>query len=287
MSGLREAVADALGADVTDARPIAGGSLNDAWWMEVAGRGPVFVKTADDAEEGVYATEAGGLAWLAEARSGLGVPGVVAVRDGDETPRLLVLEWVESSPGPLDEEALGRGLAALHGAGAPAHGGAGTLRIGPIALADPAAEDWPSCYAEARLRPVLRMAVDRGAIDRTGAEAVERVCARLDDLAGPAEPPARLHGDLWSGNVMTGAGGTPWIVDPAAYGGHREVDLAMLRLFGGPSERCFAAYEDAFPLAAGWEDRVALWQLFPLLVHAALFGGGYGARAAAVARRYA
>ena len=111
--------------------------------------------------------------------------------------------------------------------------------------------------------------------------------ARLPELSGPPEPPARLHGDLWSGNVFAGADGRPWLIDPAAYGGHREVDLAMLRLFGGPSPRTVAAYEEVRPLADGHERRVPLWQLFPLLVHAVLFGGGYGASAVQAARRAA
>jgi fructosamine-3-kinase len=103
----------------------------------------------------------------------------------------------------------------------------------------------------------------------------------------PAEPPARLHGDLWNGNVLWGADGGARVIDPAAYCGHREVDLAMLALFGLPQlERLVDAYQEVHPLADGWEDRLALHQLFPLLVHAALFGQGYGARAATLAARY-
>ena len=109
---------------------------------------------------------------------------------------------------------------------------------------------------------------------------------RSPELAGPPEPPARLHGDLWSGNVLAGRDGRPRVVDPAAYGGHREVDLAMLRLFGSPGPRFLAAYEEVAPLAPGHEERVALYQLFPLLVHAVLFGGGYGSSVESAARRY-
>jgi fructosamine-3-kinase len=114
---------------------------------------------------------------------------------------------------------------------------------------------------------------------------VEAVCDRIADLAGPPEPPARLHGDLWSGNVLWS--GRPYLIDPIAYGGHREVDLAMLQLFGSPGARFFSAYEEVAPLADGWHDRVGLYQLFPLLVHAALFGGGYVASVERTARRYA
>jgi len=124
-------------------------------------------------------------------------------------------------------------------------------------------------------------------VSTSGAAAVQRVCERIDDLAGPAEPPARLHGDLWGGNVLADRNGEGWLIDPVAYGGHREVDLAMLQLFGAPSPRTIDAYREATPLADGHEDRVGLWQLFPLLVHAALFGGHYRASAEHMARRYA
>jgi fructosamine-3-kinase len=109
----------------------------------------------------------------------------------------------------------------------------------------------------------------------------------MGDLAGPPEPPSRLHGDLWSGNVMADAGGRPWLIDPSAYGGHREVDLAMLRLFGAPRGDVFAAYEEVAPLAGGCEERVELYQLLPLLVHALLFGGSYRGAAERVAMGYA
>jgi fructosamine-3-kinase len=130
------------------------------------------------------------------------------------------------------------------------------------------------------------MAHDRGALPREAPALLERLVSRLHDLAGPPEPPARVHGDLWTGNVLVDREQRPWLIDPAAHGGHRELDLAMLRLFGGPSERCFAAYEELAPLAPGAHERTALWQLAPLLLHAALFGGGWGARATSVIRRY-
>jgi fructosamine-3-kinase len=136
------------------------------------------------------------------------------------------------------------------------------------------------------LQPLVALCLERGTLSASGARAVERVCGRIGDLAGPAEPPARLHGDLWGGNVLAGADGAARLIDPAAYGGHREVDLAMLRLFGPPSERVFAAYDEAAPLADGHRDRVELWQLFPLLVHAALFGGSYGTSVERAAVRY-
>lgn len=287
---LAEAVGAAVGGRVTDIAPVAGGDLNDAWRVVLADERLLFVKSGL-VSPGGYGTEADGLRWLAEAGA-IALPRVVAVVDpAHGSPphgqRLLALEWVE--PGRLDgagEERLGRELAALHAAGAESFGGPRPLRIGELELPNGPAADWCALYADHRLRPLALAAAARGALPDETAAAVERVCERLPQLAGPAEPPARLHGDLWSGNVLADRRGRPYLIDPAAYGGHREVDLAMLRLFGGPGERCFAAYREAAPLAAGHEDRVELWQLLPLLVHAVLFGGGYGTAVARIARRY-
>jgi fructosamine-3-kinase len=270
---LRRTLADALGRDVVALRAVAGGDLNDAYAARLADGVEVFVKTRAGAAPGEFAAEAEGLRWLADAGA-LRVAEVLAVGDA-----WLALRWIER--GRLDadgEEELGRGLAALHRAGAPAFGGPGPLRLGPLVLPNGPSDDWPSFYAEHRLTPVA---------GRAGlAAVVDRVCARIEEIAGPPEPPARLHGDLWSGNVLAGADGRPWLIDPAPYGGHREVDLAMLALFGSPSPRTLAAYDEVWPRADGHEQRRALYQLFPLLVHAVLFGGGYVAAAEAAARRY-
>lgn len=274
------ALAAATGSTVAAMRPVAGGDLNDAYAVDLADGARLFLKTRAGAPLEEYATEAAGLRWLAEPGV-LAVPEVVAVGE-----TFLALQWVDGG-GALDEEAFGRGLAGVHAAGAPEFGGAAPMRLGPVVLANDPLPSWPAFYAERRVLPLVAAARDRGALDAAGAAVVEAVCARMDELAGPSEPPARLHGDLWAGNVHAGADGRPWLIDPAAYGGHREVDLAMLALFGGTRPRVIAAYEEVTPLAEGWRDRVELWQLFPLLVPAVLFGGGYGASAARVARRYA
>lgn len=275
---LAAAVGARLGCRVSEGRRVAGGYLNEAWRIELDDGRAVFVKTATNAPAGGYATEAAGLRWLAEPGA-LPVPEVLAVATS-----FLALEWIDE--GGLDaagEERLGRGLAALHAAGAAAFGGSGPLRIGPIELPNGPTGSWAELYAEHRLRPLAARAAEQGALPDGTEALIDRVCERLPELAGPAEPPARLHGDLWSGNVLADSAGRPHLIDPAAYGGHREVDLAMLRLFGGPGDRCFAAYAEAAPLADGHERRVPLWQLFPLLLHAVLFGGGYGASVAAAA----
>jgi fructosamine-3-kinase len=286
---LEAAVAQAVGRPVRSLRPVAGGDINQAFRAELEDGRAAFVKTRPGAPAGEYESEAAGLRWLAEPGA-LGVPDVLGVHDPDDSrlPRLLALSWLDDGPRG-DEAALGRGLALLHAAGAASFGatpGGTPLRLGPLTLSNDPLPDWPSFYAERRLRPLIAPARDRGSLSAAGAAAVERVCERLADLAGPPEPPARLHGDLWSGNVLW-SGGEPFLIDPAAYGGHREVDLAMLRLFGAPGPRFLAAYEEVAPLADGHGERVELWQLFPLLVHAALFGGGYGASVERAAQRYA
>ncbi|MGA2455518.1 MAG: fructosamine kinase family protein [Solirubrobacteraceae bacterium] len=272
-----------LPAGARDVTRVGGGDINEAFHVTLADGADAFVKTRADAAPGEYAAEAAGLTWLAEPGA-LRTPRVL---DVDE--RYLALEWIAA--GRLDDagaEELGRGLAATHTAGAPCFGWAGVAgAFGSLRLSNAPARDWPEFYAERRLRPLTALALERGALSRAAGDAVERVCERLGELCGPAEPPARLHGDLWSGNVMADTHGRPWLIDPSAYGGHREVDLAMLRLFGAPSERVFSAYEEVAPLADGWRERVELYQLLPLLVHTLLFGGSYAAAVGRAALRYA
>ena len=286
MSALREALAAALGHGVVELQRIAGGDLNDAYAAELDDGSRVFVKTAADAAPNAFRREADGLRWLAEPAS-LPVATVCACADEPSGTRFLALDWIErGAPSGETDELLGRGLAALHAAGAPAFGGDVELVLGPLTLPNAPVASWPEFYATRRLEPLARLAAERGALPPEAPALLDRLAGRLGELCGPDEPPARLHGDLWSGNVLTGADGRPWLIDPAAYGGHREVDLAMLALFGGPRPRCLAAYEEVAPLAAGFEQRAELWQVMPLLAHAALFGGSWGASAVRAMRRY-
>jgi fructosamine-3-kinase len=247
----------------------------------------VMAKRGDDPR--AVLAEAAGLRWLA-ATGTVRVPVVHGWDDG-----WLVSDVVaEGRPDPDAALRFGRNLAALHAAGADAFGAAppgGPVEayIGAAPMRNARGSDWPAWYAEHRVLPYLRRAVDEGVLRAAEGAVVERVCERLPELAGPPEPPARLHGDLWNGNVLWGADGEAWLIDPAAHGGHRETDLAMLRLFGCPHlERVLAGYDEAAPLADGWRRRVPLHQLFPLLVHTVLFGRGYAGQtltAAAAALR--
>jgi fructosamine-3-kinase len=235
-----------------------------------------FVKAAGR-PGGVFAAEAAGLRWLGDA-DGAPVPKVLAV--DDET---LVLSWLPAeSATPRAAERFGRELAALHAAGAGSYGAPWPGFIAELPLDNTTAEAWPEWYATRRLLPFLRSG--GAALSSGDVRLVERVIENITALAGPAELPARIHGDLWSGNVLW-SGGRGWLIDPAAHGGHRETDLAMLALFGTPHlERIIAAYQEVTPLAGGWRSRVPLHQLHPLLVHVALYGTSYRARTVEAAR---
>ncbi|MFK4800023.1 fructosamine kinase family protein [Streptomyces sp. MPA0124] len=273
------AAARFTGRAVTGERPLSG-ALTEVGLDD--GR-TVVVKLAD--APGAARAEAAGLRWLADAGT-VRVPVVYGV---DE--RRLVSGRVAQGPaGASAAVRFGRDLAGLHAAGAPAFGaappgGPEEAYIGLAPMRNVTGDDWPRWYATHRVLPYLRRAVDAGTVRAGEAADVERVCERLPELAGPAEPPARLHGDLWNGNVLWGADGHVHLIDPAAHGGHRETDLAMLHLFGCPHlDRILAGYEEAAPLAEGWAGRIGVHQLFPLLVHAVLFGRGYAEQAVTAAR---
>ena len=288
MSSFQRAVGSALGDESASCLPGGGGDINRGWRIETADGSRFFAKSRPGGSVDEFANEAAGLAWLGEAGA-LPVPGVVAVVEDEAEPGL-ILEWVE--PGPAADEAeLGRGLALVHQAGAEqfdqlAPGATGReIRFGeavvPLSPAPPE-DGFSGTYAE-RLRNLSAQAYESGSLGSSDRDVIEQVADRADELAGPVEPPARMHGDLWSGNVLW-SDGMPWLIDPAAHGGHRELDLAMLELFGGPGPAFYPAYEEVSPLADGYRDRIGFWQLQPLLVHAVLFGGGYGRSAGVTGR---
>lgn len=293
--GIGQVLAEALGTGVEGISPCSGGDINEAFRIELSDGRTAFMKTRSGAGADEFRCEAAGLRWLAGA-GGISVPEPLAVID-DGGLTGLVIEWVEpgGSLSPAGQEEFGRGLARIHLAGADAHGALPPgapgveLRLGEAVLTLPSGlgpqPGFAAVYA-ARIEALAGQAVDAGNLDLDGAVLMGRLARRMEELCGPPVPPARLHGDLWSGNVMADRDGRPWLVDPAAYGGNPEVDLAMLELFGSPSERFRAAYRELRPPLEGERDRVALWQIQPLLVHAVLFGGRYGSSAVRHAAGY-
>ena len=249
-----------------------------------------YTKRWDAAPPRFFAAEAAGLAWL--AASGPGAAGVVRVREVAED-YITMDRLTPVRPSPAAAAAFGRALATTHAAGAaafgvPPDGWTGNAFLGRQHLVLQPTASWGGFYAEQRLLPYAGAAADRGNLSASGLTAVEAVCARL--VAGDYDdgrPPARIHGDLWSGNVLFTATGVV-LIDPAAHGGHGLTDLAMLALFGAPLLATIeAAYAEAAALPIGWRELIGLHQLHPLLVHAVSHGAWYGARAAAIAEAYA
>jgi fructosamine-3-kinase len=265
----RQALAQALGSEVRYFTTVHGGDINDAAKVSLADGRTVFVKSHENPPPGMFAAEAAGLEWL---DGPVRVPRVIAVADD-----WLALEWIEMHGRP-DAAALGRGLARLHVRGAPSFGLDQPNYLATLPQDNTPEPDWPTFFVERRLRPLFR----RGNLKlESGLDAL----LRQRDLFGPPEAPARLHGDLWWGNVGS-CDGTPVLIDPAVYGGHREIDLAMLALFGGIPDELVDAYDEVFPLADGWRERIPLYQLYPLAAHACLFGGSYREQVATTLARY-
>ncbi|MEO3751743.1 fructosamine kinase family protein [Streptomyces sp. B6B3] len=288
-----------------EVRRVAGGEICESYRLTLGAAtdqdgGPfrdVFAKTLASAPPDFFPAEAAGLELL-RATGTVAIPRVLAA-----DAELLVLEWVPSGPPTPDAaERLGRDLAALHNTRAPHYGTAGPLYLGPVPLVTPGSPpdpegpgdaaagtrmpsepaDWPAFHAEYRLLPLLRLAVDNDGIGAADRADVERLCERIDEVAGPPQPPTYIHGDLWVGNILWSE--HPHLIDPAAQGGHPEADLAFLEMSGCPHfDRLIGAYEEVRPLP-GRTRRAPLHQLHHVLIHAALFGGAYGPESGSVAR---
>lgn len=279
MGGIAAKAEELTGLGVIATTPVAGGDICTSTRVRLTDGRSAVMKTRPNSPEGFFTLEAHGLKWLREA-GGVPVPEVLG-----SSRECLIIGWIEPTRPHADvAEEFGQALTVTHAAGADGFGAAQDGYIGLAPLPNTPATTWAEFYAARRVMPYVKAAVDRGALTPDEAEPIEQLMRRIHDFAGPDEPPARIHGDLWSGNLVWGADGRAHLIDPAAHGGHRETDLAMLALFGAPHlQRILDAYDEADPLADGWQTRVPLHQLHPLLVHAVLFGGRYGARASAAA----
>jgi fructosamine-3-kinase len=272
-----------LGSGLLSAHSLGGGHGVLHYRLTLADGRSAFAKVQSQDPSGngqdAFAAEAHGLSWLGEAGA-VPVPAVLA-----SDPACLITDWIDAGrPTPEAASTFGRELARLHASGAASFGAPWRGVIAGLPLPNDAAGSWPDWYAANRLLPYARIASDAGRLTPAGTRLIEAAAARSAELAGPPEPPSRIDGDCWSGNVLWSQG-RGWLIDPAAHGGHRETDLAMLALFGAPFlDRILAAYEEVSPLADGWQDRVPLHQLHPLLVHVCLFGGSYLEAAVGAAR---
>lgn len=233
----------------------------------------IFIKTHSNPPPQHFTTESKGLIWLREIGS-LQVPAVLGVSDD---PPYLALQWIEEgNRASCTESDLGAGLALLHQAECSYFGREDERTTGSLGLPNKPCKTWSEFYASQRLYPLAKIAHERQALSGATINKIERLADGLDSLFPHMDTtPSRLHGDLWAGNRLVDSDGVNWLIDPACHGGHREFDLAMMRLFGGYGEACFAIYQDQYPLDSGWQDRIPLHQLAPLIVHAIKFGQSY------------
>jgi fructosamine-3-kinase len=283
-TALQAVLERSLGVRIVNSSRVRGGDVAESFVIDLSDGRRVFAKTHPAAPPHFFTTEATGLAWL-RAADAVAIPEVLAV--SDEQPNHLVLEWIdEGSRADTTEHTLGIALAALHRAGAPSFGREDRRTTGSRGLPNEPCPTWAEFYATNRLLPLAKLAREARALPDAAIVGLERLAGRLEQFGGADEPPARLHGDLWAGNRLIDTVGRNWLIDPAAHGGHREFDLAMMRLFGGFGEECFAAYADVFPLTDGWAERVPLHQIAPLVVHAIKFNGSYVSAASAAIARY-
>lgn len=275
-------VAEVVGEPVDAVKPLCGGDVAQAFRVELSSGTSLFAKTHRDPPPGFFVTEALGLGSLGDTCA-VRVPEVVAVTDGvgsagpESAPMaMLVLRWVDHTRGAApDEVAFGVELAAMHQTGFPCFGRPDQRPTGSRQLPTTPTASWAEFYAGCRLLPLARMASDSQVLDAVTVAGIEQIATDLERFGAVDEPPALVHGDLWAGNRLVDHRGASWLVDPAVHGGHREFDLAMMDLFGGFGPAAFTAYNDVHPLADGWQQRVALHQLAPLMVHAIKFGGNY------------
>lgn len=275
-----------LGARLTGAKPLSGGDIHRAFRLSAADGREWFLKTNTAPQAAaMFKTEAQGLALLGASRSVRTpkISGYGATADGHA---YLVLEYI--APGYKNRlfwENFGRGLASLHGNTSERFGFAHDNFIGSLPQSNTRHETWAAFYAEERLWPQMLLAREQGYFDKNTETQLDRLCQQLAWRC-PQETPALTHGDLWNGNFLCDTAGQPVLIDPAAAFAHREMDLAMSRLFGGFDAAFYAAYEEAWPLEPGFDQRVEIYQLYYLLVHVNLFGGGYVARVKEILKRW-
>jgi len=254
-----------------------GGDINQLYRVDLSDGRRFALKTRAQAPARMFECEAKGLRWLQDTQE-VSTPDVLGFVDSHENQPsgYLLLEWIESRERCHEfDEMLGRQLGRLHQNHRPRFGLEYDNFIGNLAQTNTPTDTWAEFYATHRLEAQWRPLVNRGLIEGRMRTDFRSLLQRIEDRVGPQEPPSKLHGDLWGGNVISDAQGAPIVIDPAVYAGHREVDLAMMRLFGGFSEHTFIVYQETYPLEPGFKDRIALYQLYPLLVHANLFGPSY------------
>ncbi len=259
--------------EIKSASPVSGGDISSAF-MLTANRERYFMKVnSQSAYPLMFERESEGLAAIRQSQT-VAVPRVI-LHGVFEDNAFLVLAWVETgSKSSKALAVLGQQLAAMHCCTASHYGFEHDNYMGSLPQRNTKHINWADFFINERLQPMVQIAIDRNQLTTRQASLFDSLYARLPQLFDE-EQPALLHGDLWGGNYLVDTESKPYLIDPAVSYGHREFDLAMTTLFGGFSFDFYAAYQEAYPLAPGWQQRTALWNLYPLLLHLNLFGSSY------------
>ena len=284
-ASLKGQIEAALQTSIVAVNPVSGGDIHRAALLTTTGQRQYFLKynTGAPASE-MFRTEALGLSLLGASRV-IAVPKIVK-QDAAGDYAFLLLEYV--APGLKNRlfwENFGQSLAALHITTSAQFGFSHDNFIGSLPQSNTRHDTWPEFYSEERLLPQMNLALKANRLTVNDMNALEGLCKKLASVC-PEEPPALTHGDLWSGNFLCNTENKPVLIDPAASFSHREMDIAMSRLFGGFDPVFYQSYENAWPLEAGFEERVEIYQLYYLLVHVNLFGGGYVERVRQILHRW-
>ena len=264
-----------LGYPIRESQPVHGGDINHAAMLLLEDGRRIFVKyNRQPQAAAMLRAEKLGLALLGASRV-IATPKIFAQGEAPGGWAFLLLEYI--APGVKKRpfwQQFGASLATLHGSTSAQFGFAHDNFIGSLPQANGRLDTWAEFYAERRLHPQLKLARNAGLLDSHDARLLEKCCARIGSIC-PAEAPALIHGDLWSGNFLCSQQGSPVLIDPAACYAHREMDLAMSQLFGGFDDAFYEAYNEAWPLEPGFAKRQDFYHLYYLLVHVNLFGAGY------------
>jgi fructosamine-3-kinase len=261
------------GLNVQRYEQVHGGDINKAYCLFTS-TGKYFLKVNDKGKyPGMFVHEANGLDLLRN-NCELIIPKIIKV-DVSNEQQYLLMEWLQKGvPQKNMWENFGIGLAMMHKQPQKYFGLNDDNYIGSLKQINDPHNEWHSFYTDCRIMPLVKNLFDAGTFSSTDIKDAEFFCNRLKNIF-PPEPPSLLHGDLWAGNYLISSSGFAAIFDPAVYFGHREMDIGMTKLFGGFDQRFYDLYSDTYPLGKGWEKRLPVTQLYPLLVHAVLFGGHY------------
>ncbi len=283
---VKEHIRQVTGLGITESSSVSGGSINQAAKVSLSDGKTCFLKWNTSANPRMFSVEEKGLALLSSADTDLRIPKVFVTGETDNGTGFLLQQFIaEGQAKPNSASEFGQALAQLHKHHSEKFGLDYDNYIGRLPQSNAWHENWLDFFIEERMEPQLAMATEAGKLGSNTVAHFQSMFKQLPDIF-PDEPPSLLHGDLWGGNYFFDENGKATIYDPAAYYGHREIELAFTHLFGGFPSNFYVAYEEAYPLTSGFSKRKDIYNLYPLLVHTNLFGGSYARQVEGIVRQF-